>query len=344
MTRARQQLFLTSYTVKDNGRPAEPLAWFVTAAASIPAATTLPALKPGPTIVSQELALGWQVGPLASSNLRSQLHSQLSRYKLSTTHVSTFLDITKGGPRAFLYRHLLHFPERQQPSAVFGSAIHEALHAAHTQTTTMNKPPTLKHVIQVFAATLNRTAMSDDERAYLLDRGTSALTLYLKAGGGFQKTDKSEYSFATEAVSIGDVQLTGKVDLIRTLRNQDVSVVDYKTGTAFDSWRPTGAYNQIRAHLYKQQLVFYKLLIENAASFKNKLHVTDSYLQFVEPNDKDQFLQLNHAITNEDEDRLKQLIAKIWERIIALDFPDTSGYSLDLKGLLAFEEDLLDGK
>ena len=34
---------------------------------------------------------------------------QLANYKLSATHLNNFLDVTRGGPRAFLLDNLLHF-------------------------------------------------------------------------------------------------------------------------------------------------------------------------------------------------------------------------------------------
>ena len=41
-------------------------------------------------------------------------------------------------------------------------------------------------------------------------------------------------------------------------------------------------------------------------------------------------------------DRFIQLIGKVWKHIIELDLPDTSAYEQNYKGLLAFEQDLLD--
>lgn len=42
--------------------------------------------------------------------------------------------------------------------------------------------------------------------------------------------------------------------------------------------------------------------------------------------------------------RMKNLIKAVYDKIINLDFPDVSAYSQDYEGILAFEEDLLEGE
>jgi hypothetical protein len=44
----------------------------------------------------------------------------------------------------------------------------------------------------------------------------------------------------------------------------------------------------------------------------------------------------------EELERFKLVIAKVWQRIATLDLPDTSSYEPTYRGLLAFEQDLLD--
>jgi len=42
--------------------------------------------------------------------------------------------------------------------------------------------------------------------------------------------------------------------------------------------------------------------------------------------------------------RLEQLVGIVWGKIVSLNLPDTRHYSEDAAGILAFEQDLLDGK
>ena len=50
-----------------------------------------------------------------------------STLKLSATSVQNFLDVTSGGPRYFLTRNLLQFPQAKSENATYGSAIHKGL-------------------------------------------------------------------------------------------------------------------------------------------------------------------------------------------------------------------------
>jgi hypothetical protein len=51
---------------------------------------------------------------------------------------------------------------------------------------------------------------------------------------------------------------------------------------------------------------------------------------------------LSLDLTDQDIERTTKLIQAVWKRIATLDLPDTSNYSPDLKGVLAFEQDLID--
>lgn len=62
--------------------------------------------------------------------MKELLAHTLESYKLSVTHLTSFLDVTRGGPQHFLLNSLLRFPKSKHPSAEYGSAIHEALQRA----------------------------------------------------------------------------------------------------------------------------------------------------------------------------------------------------------------------
>ena len=64
------------------------------------------------------------------------------------------------------------------------------------------------------------------------------------------------------------------------------------------------------------------------------------YLEADDP--KKMFLE--YQPTKNDLERLANLANKIWAKIQALDFPDTSTYSQDALGIQQFENDLLEGK
>lgn len=86
--------------------------------------------------------------------------------------------------------------------------------------------------------------------------------------------------------------------------------------------------------------MFYKLLVEQSRDY-HAFTVTNGCLQFVEPTPNGDILSLEATFTGEELAEFQRLIHAIWTKIITLDFPDISSYSPDYKGMVAFEQDLL---
>ena len=85
------------------------------------------------------------------------------------------------------------------------------------------------------------------------------------------------------------------------------------------------------------------MLVENSREFGGKFTVHTGAIEFVKP-EGDRLIELPLAIENDDVERLQKLIKIVYQKIKNLDFPDTETYSKDIKGILEFENDLLDGK
>lgn len=342
LTRAKSQLYITGFDKTLAGKDSTPLSWLITPDVSLPEPRSMPELTTQDLIRTQEIQ--WGITPQQQTSLHDSLRPFLDTYKLSATHLNTFLDLTQGGPRHFFFRHLLHFPEASPPSAVFGSAIHKALQFLHTSVTKNGTVPKLAAAQQLFSDELMRSSLPRADKDRLLGRGRDALAqFYRSCTPNFSPTDKSEWNFKNEGVTLGEVRLTGKVDLIRQLANDQIAIVDYKTGKPMHDWKAREDYSKIRAHLYQQQLAFYHLLTNGSATFNTKT-IVQSGLQFVEPADNGEILYLEYVVTPEYLERLTKLIQVIWQHVMDLNFPDTSKYPLTLKGVQAFEDDLLEGK
>lgn len=342
MTRAKNNLYLASYTTNLNGRATEPVSWLTAESVSLPEPTKLDQPKPQELIHTQELQ--WQLTPVQQNSLKDSLQPFLTNtYKLSATHLNSFVDLSRGGPKHFFFTHLLHFPEAISPSSVYGSAIHQALHFMHTGVTRNGKLPALKQIQTSFRGSLASSSLLPVDKDRLIERGCQALQyFYEQAGNSLQPTDRSEYNFNNEGVVLGEARLTGKIDVLKQTGNE-LTIIDYKTGTPLDDWKAKTSYGQIRAHLYRQQLGFYCLLVNGSANF-SKYQVSDTMLQFVEPNEEGELLNLSYNASGEELERLQKLIEVVWQHIIDLNFPDTSKYKLDARGVQQFEQDLLDGK
>ncbi len=267
----------------------------------------------------------------------------LKTYKLSATHVNTFIDVVHGGPQQFVLDSLLRFPHAPAPANSYGIAIHAALQRAHDHLRATGSHLPEEDIVQEYERSLERLPFTDEERQHYVAKGSDALRAFLTQNyTTFSPTQHAEYSFANQEVQLGEARLTGKLDVIDFDKSSKTAVVvDYKTGSALTSWTKGADHQKIKAHKYRQQLLFYKLLIENSRDWR-EYTLSEGIVQFVEPDGSGKCIDLRLGDIPQDElERFTRLVTAVWQRITNLDFPDTSQYSQDYSGIVAFEKYLL---
>jgi len=341
MTRAKNQLYISSSSADENGK-SQLLASFLTTsdvAADQHEATTDPAQR-------QELAEKAWYQPLISvpgTTLQSELASVVKNYKISATHLNTFLDVSRGGPSAFLVHNLLRFPQAMSPNAAYGSAVHRTLQRAHAHLSSSGKRRPVEDLLSDFDASLRSMHMSTKDFDFYLKRGSDYLQLFFdKQYDSFTTSQQPELSFSNQQSRIGDAHLTGSLDVVSVNpEDKTIGVVDYKTGKPSLSWKGKTDFEKIKLHKYRQQLMFYKLLVENSRDYSTYT-VNSSSLSFVEPTTSDKHVSL--AVEFDDDELLEfsRLVQAVYKRIVALDFPDVSSFSQDFKGMQAFEMSLIE--
>jgi DNA helicase-2/ATP-dependent DNA helicase PcrA len=340
MTRARKQLTISYSTSDDSGKD--------TLCASFLLATDLKPEQVAPTHTTAELIAGaerrWYepVVSLSSGTMQELLAPTLEKYKLSITHLNNFLDVTRGGPQAFLINNLLRFPQAMSPSAAYGSAIHKTLQHAHAHVAATKSQRPVEDVLRDFEQNLRDQHLSESDFASYFQKGSDTLHAFLaEKYDSFSPTQKVELNFAGQQVIVGNAHLTGSLDLVDiSTEDKTMIVTDYKTGKASRSWTGKTDYEKIKLHKYKQQLMFYKVLVEKSRDY-NQYTVTEGCLQFVEPTASGEILSLEASPTIEECERFHKLIDIVWQKIMTLDLPDTSEYEQSYKGMIAFEDDLL---
>lgn len=341
LTRAKQTLYLLSFAKHLNGQASEPLAWLMPLKKHLPEQEYLPAAPINELIHEQELH--WGLTPKQQHKLSAALGSLLKDYQLNASALMAFLDITRGGPKHFLFSQLLHFPEAASTSAVFGSCMHQTLHYVHTELTHHKRLPPPSKVRAYLRHELAHSNLAGNELAQLEVRGQMSLKLfYQQISKNLKPTDKSEFSFGHEACRLGDVRLSGRVDVLRQTTANELVVIDYKTGSPFHKWQPIGAYPSIRARLYQHQLYFYKLLVDTSTIFTGQ-QLNKGIIQFVEADDQNKLPSLELQYDPETMERTKKLLIAVWRHILKLDFPDITKYPLTPYGLRQFEDDLING-
>lgn len=339
MTRAREQLHLTTHAALDGGKTTPLVAYLV--GESLPVTTaSAPALAQ--QIKSEQTDWRAPLIRVADGNEAQVLKPLLERYKLSATHLNNFLDVTRGGPETFLLHNLLRFPQAMSPHAAYGSAIHATLQRAHQHLRATGNRRPVEDILGDFETALRECYLSERDTDHFLTRGTDALNAFLTARyDSFTSEQIAERNFAGHGVKVGDAIITGAIDLIEVNENDKTIVVtDYKTSKASRSWQGKTDIEKIKLHHYRQQLIFYKLLLEHSREYSGYT-VIQGRIQYVEPTPNGDIIDLTIDFDRDREtSELIPLITAVWNRIMALDFaaPDhTDSY----KDILAFEDQLL---
>jgi DNA helicase-2/ATP-dependent DNA helicase PcrA len=339
MTRAKKELYISFATEDANGKP--------TLAASFLSGTSLTA-KPAThsanslaTLETHEVAWKDAVVSVSSKTMKELLTPVLDTYKLSVTHLNNFIDVTDGGPKGFMMKNLLHFPQAKSANASYGTAVHAALQRAHMHLITTGDLRPVEDVLRDFENELIKQHMPEHDFETFQKKGIASLSAFLNQHyHTFSTTQKTELGFSNQGVVLGTARLTGALDLI-DIKDKAITVTDYKTGKPSTSWKGGPDYEKIKLHKYKQQLMFYELLTRNSRDYSTYAY-NAGHLQFVEPDSSGVIHCLTAEYTQEELNRFAELINAVWQRIITFDFPDSSEFEQNYNGMLAFEQWLID--
>jgi DNA helicase-2/ATP-dependent DNA helicase PcrA len=352
LTRAKTQLYLTSYTRTFAGSQLSNLKYLEEGQDStgewrsplLPSRhqAILPVDQESAEPLSSDLSAYWQhrhEQALSNADLHSLLHDRLERFQISPTHVNDFTDVQYCGPQAFFLRTILRFPTAPRPEVQFGNAMHETLEWICKIVAQDDLMPSKQALQKTFEKRLRDKKLRSDITAQYLERGLEALTAYIQQRSQvLAQKSIAEYNFRNEGVFIGEAHLTGKIDkLIIDRKQKTITIVDYKTGKkSYTSWK-----HDTKIHKYRLQLYFYKMLVEGSHTFAG-FTVNDAYLEFVEPDEDGNINKLHLAFDETEYTRAQALIEVIWKRIKSLDLPSIEGYDATIGGIEAFEASLLE--
>lgn len=340
LTRAKHTLHITGYTNTLENKLSPPLSFLENA---LPATSVD---KPAPADAEEILSTDWAYRFRQVIAEKPELFEPiLADYKLSVTHLNNFIDVQDSGPEYFLTHNLLRFPEAVAPSAAYGDAVHKTLQWTYVQLRAGGKLPVIKKIQEYFIDILERKHLRGSDYKKMSRRGEEALAEYLEhSGDSLSARDLIERGFNNEGVVVAGARLSGKIDKLHFTDGGNVEVIDFKTGKPARSWQGKDEFEKIKLHKYRQQLLFYKLLVEGSASFNGKLSVRGGALEFIETDENGRFVDnLTLEFDAEEIARFARLVSAVWTHIMKLDFPVISGYPRNLRGIQQFEQDLIDG-
>lgn len=351
LTRAKIGLYLTNYSQSYSGKSTKRLKFLNEQehedgnmrcmTLPTPVQTVLFNDHTAPLI--EQLEMDWRIRHhdyVSASDLQGLLLERVKHYKLSPTHLNSFLDTQYAGPEKFFMNTLLRFPQAPSVDGQYGNAIHETLEWCQYYVDEHGEIPEIQKTNAYFSARILNKKLSPDQTQLEIERGKRALASYLTSRSHiFKPGDKAEHNFSNEGVFVGDVRMSGKIDRMEIDKHKKtVTVVDYKTGKSFSSWR-----SETKLHKYRQQLYCYKLLIENSRTYRGYT-VDIGRIEFIEPDSNNQINTLELTFKDDELKSTKDLLTIMWDHVMRLDFPSIEKYADTLKGMKEFESDLLEGK
>ncbi|MBI4034645.1 ATP-dependent helicase [Candidatus Saccharibacteria bacterium] len=299
--------------------------------------------KPAALIPVLEENLRWP--ELKGGQEAGMLKARLEDFNLNVTHLLSFMNLKNAGPQVFKERHLLRLPEVKTPSQFYGTAIHAALKQAQVQANRGRLA--LTKVQAEFAKALSQQQMlPQDEKRYLAEGKRLIKRLFQDMKFELPKGSLAEHELRD--IRLGDARLAGILDRVDPIPSTSssnetgrdhINIVDYKTGRPLVSFETRDQNQMLKAWQHRTQLIFYALLMESQRANQE----ISGEMVYVEA-DSPKLLSLRYTPTAADKERLARLIGAVWQRIMNLDFPDTSHYPPDLAGVKAFEEHLIGNK
>jgi len=249
---------------------------------------------------------------LSNYNEEAVLEAILAEYKLSVTHLNTFLKC----PRKFLLQHLLRVPAAKNKSASFGTAVHAALY----ETFKLIKKKDLDHkafLLNSFSENLKKEYLNDTDYTDALNLGLASLGEYFDEYKDSFIEDV-ELEFNHKSLEYKGLNLTGKLDKIEILDSvtKAVNVVDYKTGN------PSYADSKLKAGAdYHRQIAFYQLLMDLAFEAGTcSYRMLSGEIDFVQTDKDKKFKKAKIYILKEDLENLDKEIMFFKEKLLNRDF------------------------
>ena len=246
---------------------------------------------------------------------RNLLKPYVEHYRLSPTHLNTFIDLRYGnGPSDFLRNYIIGVPGESNFAMKYGTFIHEIMDEVNKEN--LSNEVAMERFMAKIAAADGEEKEKDDLRK----RGEQELAKFLAERGDLIRNTKadSERGFFSETITVGDAILTGKIDRIEIdEEHKTITVADYKTGAPKHKWGTTDG-----TFAYKIQLYFYKFLLENSRDYRN-YKVTKGRIDYIAPDQDDDIVSLELTFDEKENEQVKHLIQVVFHHIKTLEFPST---------------------
>ncbi len=247
----------------------------------------------------------------ATPDMKTIYQERISRWRMSASSLTSFIDIVYAGPRDFFKNYILQAPpESEDESLVYGDLIHKTFEAITSCGLSDEK------ALKFFLAELDKKDLPVGLLQRIREKGLQSLTIALRAFGEILRKGKAEVNFAPDRLNVYGVPITGKIDhLCIDEKNKTIEIYDFKTGGYHkEKW-------QSHATLYKYmlQLEFYKLLLNNSPKYQS-YKVERAHILFVTPDNDGEVYDKIYEFGPEDEKNLEKLMRAVYRQVSNLSF------------------------
>ena len=246
-------------------------------------------------------------------NLKEALLKRLENYQLTATDLTSFIDISYGGPQAFYKNRILRAPdESYSQSLTFGTLVHAVFEKVTTDKLSD------EDALKFYEEELEKASVPEEDIEELRERGLISLKASLKKFGNLLRADgaRAEVNLYHDHLSLNGVPLTGKIDHIHIDKeNKTIEIYDFKTSGFKD--KKWGSHPTL--YKYSLQLGFYKLLLDLSPEFRN-YRIEKAHILFVVPDDEAAVHDKIYEYNDKDEAELKGLISAVYAHVKTLDF------------------------
>lgn len=247
---------------------------------------------------------------------KAAINELLDGFQLSVSALNRYLTC----PLSFYYESVLCVPSLMSEVGAYGVAMHEALQRlfesmllSPTQTF-----PSLDRFLEMYDMAMEKQEgyFSPKEYRRRINTGRQYLMdYYQQTKDSWHKKVKIEQNISK--VEVRGVPIKGTIDKIELLKDNKASIVDYKTGKKSNKMRRPTKKSPFGG-IYYRQLVFYKILYENAFPFAEK--IKSGRLLYLLPNRVGRFEEEELIYTADDVAAVSQLIEETYAKIQAQDF------------------------
>lgn len=321
MTRAREGLYI-SHSRMEKDKPLQR-AVFVDEIADYSGVEKLELEVPEEQLVEATfLQLQEVARPKLDLMEKAAVDALLQDFSLSVSAMNRYLKC----PLGFYYERVLRVPTLMSEAAAYGTAMHNALQRLFDKML-MSKTksfPDIPNFLRFFENEMLRQKVHFTHKEYerRLEMGKRNLeALYKQQIHHWHKNVRVE--LGVKNVEIDGVPVNGTLDKLEWYEGMSAHIIDYKTGSTNAAKLSKMTDSNPLGGIYRRQLIFYKLLYENAPGAGHT--VTHSFIQYLEPDEKGVFEGKEIRILPEETETVKKMIAMTYRNIMEHQFYEGCG-------------------